>query len=83
MTEGPHILEIRGGAGPAEVAAVMAAVQAALAEEAALQGAPTSRFVPGPWVLAGRPRSPQPPLRQPARGPLDWLPADQGGVEEL
>jgi hypothetical protein len=50
-------VEIEGGAGPYETAAIAAAVRIMLEEEAADSGQPPPAFVPGPWILAGRPHA--------------------------
>ena len=52
----PDMFEIRGGAGPFEAAAVMAAVLTLLEEQEAAAAEPTRRLSPGAWVMAGRPR---------------------------
>ena len=70
--------QIRGGAGPYETAAVLAAIQAALTEEADAASQPEPTFEPGAWVIAGRPRSVQGP-RTDFRGlsPLSHDPEDE------
>ncbi len=54
-------IEVQGGAGPYEVAAVVAAVTRVLAEEEAKAVRPPPRRQ-HPWVLVGRMRQPPPPL---------------------
>ena len=73
MTEQPPKMEIRGGAGPYEVAAIVAAVSRVLAEEAAAVAAPLRPREQGRWVLTGRARPVQPPL------PVDPRPVDPWG----
>ncbi len=53
--------EVRGGAGPYEVAAIVAAVNRVLAEEEVKAVRPPPRRQ-HPWVLIGRMRQPPPPL---------------------
>ncbi len=55
-------MEIRGGAGPYEVAAIVAAVTRVLAEEEAVAATPAPRHEQGRWVVTGRTRSVRPPL---------------------
>ena len=71
MTERP--IEIRGGAGPYEVAAIVAAVSRVLAEEAAKHAVPSQPPEQGRWVLTGRARPVQAPL------PVDHRPVDPWG----
>lgn len=82
MTERRVEPEIIGGAGPDVSAAILAVVQTVLDEEAAARGTPPRRFVPGPWVLAARPRMTVTPVQEAAPGPLDWVPDDQEDWEE-
>ncbi len=49
-------IEIAGGAGPYEAAAIMAVIDAALAEEYAARATPQRPSVPGAWVMSGRPQ---------------------------
>ena len=60
MTDRP--MQIRGGAGPYEVAAIVAAVTRVLAEEEAVAATPPRPREQGRWVLTGRTRPVQPPL---------------------
>ena len=46
-------IQIVGGAGPAETAAIMAAIQQLLDEEAASQAMLTPRNLPTAWVRSG------------------------------
>ena len=48
--------EIVGGAGPAETAAIMAALTRVFEEQAASDAIPAMRPTQGRWVLSGRPR---------------------------
>ncbi len=56
----PHY-EVRGGAGPYEVAAIVTAVTRVVAEEQVKGVRPPPRRQ-HPWVLVGRIRQPPPPL---------------------
>ena len=49
-------IEIIGGAGPYEAAAIMAAIDAALTEELANQAVPSQPATPGAWFMSGRPQ---------------------------
>ena len=49
-------VEITGGAGPYEAAAIMAAIDAALTEELAHRAIPSQPAVPGAWFMSGRPQ---------------------------
>jgi hypothetical protein len=66
-------MEIRGGAGPYEVAAIVAAVTRVLAEEEAAAATPPRRQDQGRWVLTGRTRPVRPPLA------VDLRPVDPWG----
>jgi hypothetical protein len=48
-------IEIIGGAGPYEAAAIMAAIDAALTEELANLAVPSQPDTPGAWFMSGRP----------------------------
>jgi hypothetical protein len=48
-------LTITGGAGPMEAAAIAAAVQYVLEQEAAARAMPPARSVPAAWVRAAAP----------------------------
>jgi hypothetical protein len=56
--EGPTDLkiEIIGGAGPYEAAAIMAAIDAVLTEEENTQAIPDLPATPGSWAMSGRPQ---------------------------
>ena len=67
-------IEIRGGAGPREAAALVAAVAQLMTEEEGLRALPPARPEQSPWVLAGRPREvplPTPEHAEPIWGRLD------------
>ncbi|MGH9168107.1 MAG: acyl-CoA carboxylase epsilon subunit [Acidimicrobiia bacterium] len=64
---------ITGGAGPEEVAAILAVVAQVTAEEQAASAAPPVRFTPGPWELSARPRPVVGPGRTLAPVPREWL----------
>ena len=55
-------IEITGGAGPMETAAILAAVVRLVEEEAEALAAPPQRPGRGLWVLSGRPRPVQAPF---------------------
>jgi len=55
-------IEVVGGAGPMETAAILAAVARLVEEEAAAQAVPPERPGRGLWVLSGRPRPVQAPF---------------------
>lgn len=56
MSENTPKVEIIGGAGPYEAAAIMAAIDAALAEELNAQAIPSQPATPGSWAMSGRPQ---------------------------
>ena len=70
MTDRPPPMEISGGAGPYEVAAIVAAVTQVLAEEAAAAATPRRPPEQRRWVLTGRARPVQAPLAVDPR-PID------------
>ena len=73
MTEhAPPPMEIRGGAGPDEVAAIVAAVTRVLAEETARVATPRRPPEQGRWVLAGRTRPVQAPVAVDTRPVDPW-----------
>lgn len=59
MSEG---LEIFGGAGSLEAAAIVAALARLVEEQSALADRPPVRPRPGLWVMSGRPRRVEPPF---------------------
>ena len=68
----PPPMEIRGGAGPYEVAAIVAAVSRVLAEEAAKSATPRRPPEQNRWVLTGRTRPVQAPLAVDPRPVDPW-----------
>lgn len=56
MNENAPNIEIIGGAGPYEAAAIMAAIDAALTEELNTQAIPDQPATPGSWAMSGRPQ---------------------------
>ncbi|MDH3308821.1 MAG: hypothetical protein OEO77_15070 [Acidimicrobiia bacterium] len=63
-------IRIRGGADPARVSAIVAAVQVFLDEEATARAKPAGRPEPNRWVMSGRYGSVDPP--RPASGPSHY-----------
>lgn len=57
-----EVVEIKGGAGPAEAAAIAAVVAAIEREEAAAMSRPTLPPRQNAWVLSSRPRDVHAPL---------------------
>lgn len=55
MTEETPRVEITGGAGPYEAAAILAAIDAALTEELNARAIPSRPATPGSWAMSGRP----------------------------
>lgn len=49
-------IEITGGAGPYEAAAIIAAIHAVLTEEQTTRAIPEQPSVPSAWVMSGRPQ---------------------------
>ena len=64
---------VTGGAGPDEVAAILAVVAQVIAEEQAAWAAPPLRFTPGAWELSARPRPVVGPGRTLTPVPREWL----------
>ena len=56
MSDDSPRIEIIGGAGPYEAAAIMAAIDAALTEELNAQATPSHPATPGAWAMSGRPQ---------------------------
>ena len=79
MTE-PRI-EIRGGAGTHEAAAIMAVVAHLAAEEAAAAATPSQRPRQSAWVLAWRPRPAVIPLPSDTYDAMPW--AELNAPEEI
>ena len=55
MSDDTPRIEIIGGAGPYEAAAIMAAIDAALTEEMSVEAIPSHPATPGAWAMSGRP----------------------------
>jgi hypothetical protein len=55
MTDETLRIEITGGAGPYEAAAILAAIDAALTEELTTRAIPSQPATPGSWAMSGRP----------------------------
>lgn len=73
-------LQITGGAGPQETAAIMAVVAHLNEEDAAAQAMPSQRPRQSAWVLAWRPRPAAPPLPSHTYDAMAW--AEIEGEEE-
>lgn len=56
MSEESPRVEIIGGAGPYEAAAILAAIDAALTEELNARAIPSQPATPGSWAMSGRPQ---------------------------
>jgi len=80
MSESPHI-DIKGGAGPAETAAVVAVISHLRAEEAAAAATPSQRPRQSAWVLAWRPRPATMPLPSDTYNAMPW--AELNAPEEI
>lgn len=65
-------IEIKGGAGPAETAAVVAVVTHLIAEETSARGSSTDPAAQSPWVLAWRTSTIPAPLTTRSFRPPDW-----------
>lgn len=65
-------LEIFGGAGSLEAAAIVAALARLVEEQAVLAARPPSRPGPGLWVMSGRPRRVEPPFARTSPEPSGW-----------
>ena len=66
------IIEITGGAGPRETAAIMAVVASTLEEEAGGLARPSGRPRQSQWVLAWRPREVPAPLPSHTYDAVSW-----------
>lgn len=72
--------EIRGGAGPLETAAILAAIARLVEEQSLLASVPPTPPQPGSWVMSGRPRPVGSPSTRLGHSPGGWsIPA---GSEE-
>jgi hypothetical protein len=56
MSDNDPKIEIIGGAGPYEAAAILAAIDAALTEELNIRATPSQPATPGAWAMSGRPQ---------------------------
>lgn len=66
-------MEIAGGAGPRETAAILAALGRLAEERTAAGSVPPQRPSPGRWVDSGRPRPiANPFVHQPVPAPEGW-----------
>ncbi len=74
----PHV---SGGAGPYEMAAIMAVIEHLAAEEAAARATPTMRPRQSSWVLAWRPRQVPAPLPSHSYNAMPWAEVEQ--AEEM
>ena len=74
-------MEIKGGAGPLETAAILAALARLFEEEAWAAAFPAPPPRPGAWVLSGRPAPIDNPfLHRPAVPVSGWGAAENGGT---
>lgn len=69
MTDG---LEIFGGAGSLEAAAIVAALARLVEEQSALAAVPQGRPSPALWVMSGRPRPVTSPFTRSSPEPAGW-----------
>lgn len=75
-------LEIFGGAGSLEAAAIVAALARLVEEQSVLASIPPARPRPGLWVMSGRPRRVEAPFARRAPEPSGWsVGADEDDVE--
>ncbi|MFQ5553742.1 MAG: hypothetical protein ACE5GC_00050 [Acidimicrobiia bacterium] len=72
------MIEITGGAGPRETAAIVAAVGLLLEEESAAWATPDPPSRQSAWVLAWRPREKPAPLPSSAYDATSWGDEDAG-----
>jgi hypothetical protein len=75
-------IEIFGGAGSLEAAAIVAALARLVEEEATLAEIPPVRPRPGLWVMSGRPRRVEPPFSRAAPEPPAWNVGDHTEEDE-
>lgn len=71
-------VEIKGGAGPRETAAILAVVAKVLEEEGAARANPANRPRPSQWVLAWRPREVPAPLPSATYDTVPWAEREPG-----
>lgn len=81
MSESGAGVEISGGAGPHETAAIMAVVSHLASEEAAAAASPPRRPRQHAWVLAWRPRQATVPLPSDSYNAMPW--AELEATEEV
>jgi len=77
MTDPQFPIEIAGGAGPRETAAIMTVVAQLAIEEATAQATPVSRPRQSSWVLAWRPRQNAAPLPSHTYNAMPWAEVEQ------
>ncbi len=77
------IVEITGGAGHRETAAITAVVASLLEEEAAEQAKPSNRPRQSQWVLAWRPREVPAPLPSHTYDAVSWSELEASEEDEL
>ncbi len=84
MTDRPQdpAIEIRGGAGLEEAAAIGAVITYLLEEEATAGSAPSSRPNQSPWVVAGLPRHVPNPLPSHTYSTVTWSEAEDAEPSE-
>ncbi len=75
-------LEIFGGAGSLEAAAIVAALARLVEEQSVLAAMPPERPRPGLWVMSGRPRPVETPFARRAPEPAGWSVGDRPDAEE-
>lgn len=72
MSDRRHKVEIVGGAGPEETAAILAVVAHLAAEEAAARAQPIQRPRQSAWVMAWRPQQSTAPLPSQSYNAMPW-----------
>ena len=77
------LIDITGGAGPQETAAIMAAVAQLLEEERAADANPSQRPRQSQWVLAWRPREVPAPLPSHTYDSVPWGDPEVGAEDDL
>jgi hypothetical protein len=76
------IVEIRGGAGLEEAAAISAVISYLLETEAATVAAPSTRPAQSPWLVAGLPRHVPGPLPSHTYSNVRWSDTDEAEPPE-
>jgi len=79
MSDSPPPIEITGGAGPSETAAIMTVIARLAVEEATALATPVSRPRQSSWVLAWRPRQNVVPLPSHTYNAMPWAEVDPAG----